>query len=225
MHEQGPQTLADAISEVEKLQAAQQLTATLLPSSTVNVMSNTEDQCFQCQELGHIARHCPNVCCFECNEYGHIVADCPDRIPISGTPAHHHRQNSSTRHCTRSTSRCHHWDRYRHSRSLLQSQPHRYRSHSHHNSHRGHSRSHNKHSGCHQRSTSCSCHSTHGFCCDMPHQRLSSHRSCSTHSRDCSNSRPCTAYKPSKKTPSKSSSSSGRTAIKPQDRKHDSHDR
>ena len=45
----------DAISEVEKLQAAQELTATLIPSSTVNVMSNEEDHCFQCQEAGHIA--------------------------------------------------------------------------------------------------------------------------------------------------------------------------
>ena len=33
VYEKGPQTLADAITEVEKLQAAQQLTATLLPSS------------------------------------------------------------------------------------------------------------------------------------------------------------------------------------------------
>ena len=59
----GPQT----ISEVEKLQAAQQLTATLLPSSTVNVMTNEGDQCFQCQKLGHIAHNCPNVHCFECD--------------------------------------------------------------------------------------------------------------------------------------------------------------
>ena len=51
VYEKGPQTLVDTISEVEKLQAVQQLTATLLPSSTVNVMSNEEDQCFQCQEL------------------------------------------------------------------------------------------------------------------------------------------------------------------------------
>ena len=61
VYEKGPQTLADAISEVEKLQAAQQLTATLLPASTVNVMSHKEDCCFQCQESGHIAQHCPNV--------------------------------------------------------------------------------------------------------------------------------------------------------------------
>ena len=79
--------LADTICEVEKIQAAQQGTATLLPSSTVNVMSKDEDQCFQCQELGHIAHHCPNVCCIECDEYGHIVVDCLDRIPPSGIPA------------------------------------------------------------------------------------------------------------------------------------------
>ena len=34
VYEKGPQSLADAIREVEKLQAAQQLTTTLLPSST-----------------------------------------------------------------------------------------------------------------------------------------------------------------------------------------------
>ena len=104
VYEKGLQTLADAISEVEKLQAAQHLTATLLPSSSVNVMSNKADQCFQCQELGHIACHCPNVHCFECDEYGHVAVDCPDSIPSSGTPACHKRQQSSTRHCARSTS-------------------------------------------------------------------------------------------------------------------------
>ena len=116
VYEKGPQTLADTIGKVEKLQAVQQLTATLLPLSTVYVMSNEEDQCFQCQELGHITCHCLKVCCFECNEYGHIVADHPLQKPPSGTPAHHHRQDSNNRHCTRSRSRHHHWDRYRHSR-------------------------------------------------------------------------------------------------------------
>ena len=67
--------LTDTISEVEKLQAAQNLTTTLLPSSTVNVMTNEGDQCFQCQELGHITCNFPNVHCFECNEYGHIAVD------------------------------------------------------------------------------------------------------------------------------------------------------
>ena len=40
VYEKGPQSLADAIKEVEKLQAAQQLTTTLLPSSSVNTMTN-----------------------------------------------------------------------------------------------------------------------------------------------------------------------------------------
>ena len=141
VYKKGPQSLADAISEVEKLQAAQQLTASLLPSSTVNVMSNKGDQCFQCQELGHIAHHCPNVCCFKCDEYCHIAADSPDRIPPSGTLAHHKRQHSHTGHCTRSTSQ-HHQNRHRHSRSRSQSHSHRYHSCSHNNSHRSHSRSH-----------------------------------------------------------------------------------
>ena len=52
VYEKGPQSLADAIKEVEKLQAAQQLTSTLLPSSSVNTMSSDEDKCFQCQESG-----------------------------------------------------------------------------------------------------------------------------------------------------------------------------
>ena len=61
VYEKGPQSLADAIKEVEKLQAAQQLTATLLPSSSVNVMSSDDDKCFQCQELGHMTHHCPCI--------------------------------------------------------------------------------------------------------------------------------------------------------------------
>ena len=130
----GPQTLAAAISKVKKLQAMQQLTATLIPSSTVNVMSHEEDCCFQCQESGHIAQHCPNICSFECDEYGHKEVDCPHQIPPSGMPAHHHRPKSHTRHHTRSTCCHHHQDRYRHSRSRSQSHSHRYHSHSHHDS-------------------------------------------------------------------------------------------
>ena len=53
----GPQTLADAISEVQKLHTVQQLTATLFPSSTANMMSSEDDKCFQCQESGYMA--CP----------------------------------------------------------------------------------------------------------------------------------------------------------------------
>ena len=73
IYEKGSQTLTYAISEVEKLNATQQLMATIIPPSTVNVMSNEEDCCFQCQEPGHIAQHCPHIRCYECNKYGHIV--------------------------------------------------------------------------------------------------------------------------------------------------------
>ena len=218
IYEKAPQTLTNTIRKVEKLQAAQQLTATLLPASTVNVMSHEEDRCFQCQGSGHIARHCPNVHCFECNEYGHIVMAHPDWIPPSGMPACHHRKESNTRHWTRSPSRHCHQDRYRHSRSRSQSHPHRYQSHSHHNSLRGHSRSHHR---CHHRSTSWHCHSsTYHYHCDTPHRRSSSCRSSSTHSRDCSRSRSHTAYKPSKKTLYKSSSHPSRTSAKSHNRKH-----
>ena len=48
VYEKGPQSLADTIKEVEKLQAAQQLTSTLRPPSSVNIMSSDDDKCFQC---------------------------------------------------------------------------------------------------------------------------------------------------------------------------------
>ena len=87
IYEKVPQMLKDVISEVGKLNAVQQLTATITPPSMVNMMLNDEDCCFQCQEHGHIARNCPNIRYFECDEYGHIVMDCPHRITPSGTSA------------------------------------------------------------------------------------------------------------------------------------------
>ena len=122
VYEKGPQSLVDAIREVEKLQAAQQLTATLLPPSSVNVMSSDDDKCFQCQELGHMACHCPCIKCFDCDEYGHVTADCPDKISPSGTPARHRNTHSNARCHDRSTSGHGHQDRHKSNRS---------RSHSH----------------------------------------------------------------------------------------------
>ena len=87
VYEKGPQSLADTIREVEKLQTAHQLTAALLPSSTVNVMSSDDDKCFQCQESGHMACHFPHIKCFDCDKYGHVSMDCSDKIPPSGTAA------------------------------------------------------------------------------------------------------------------------------------------
>ena len=97
VYEEGPQSLADAIKEVEKLQAAQQLTATLLPPSSVNTMSSDDDKCFPCQESGHMTCHCPCIKCFDCDEYGHVAADCPDKVPPSGTTARHRNNSSNTR--------------------------------------------------------------------------------------------------------------------------------
>ena len=54
IYEKDPHTLTDAIKGVEKLHAAQ-LTATFTPASTVNMMSNEKDQCFQWQDPGCIA--------------------------------------------------------------------------------------------------------------------------------------------------------------------------
>ena len=64
-------------------------------------MLSEDDKCFQCQESGHMACHCPNIRCFNCDEYSHVPADCPDKIPLSGMPAHHGKHHSSTRNWTR----------------------------------------------------------------------------------------------------------------------------
>ena len=46
IYEKGPQTFTDAISELEKLNAIQQLIAMIIQPSMVNVMSHKEDCCF-----------------------------------------------------------------------------------------------------------------------------------------------------------------------------------
>ena len=93
VYEKGLQTLTEAIKEVEKLQAAQQITSTLLPTSSVNTMSSNNDTCFQCQEIGPMAHYCPHIWCYDCDNYGHVAMDCPDKILPSGTPSHHRTDN------------------------------------------------------------------------------------------------------------------------------------
>ena len=97
VYEKAPQSLADAIREIEKLQATQQLRSTLLSSSSVNTMSSDDNKCFQCQELGHITHYCPSIRCVDCTDYGHVTADCPDKILPSGVLARHKDNNSYTR--------------------------------------------------------------------------------------------------------------------------------
>ena len=131
VYEKGPQTLTEAIKEVEKLQATQQITSSLLPASSVNTMSSNNDRCFQCQEIGHMAHYCPHIRCYDCNNYGHVAMDCPDKIPPSGTPSRHRTDNrdrnrrSSSRQPSHTRCSCHnHRDRSRFSCS--QSHPHNY---------------------------------------------------------------------------------------------------
>ena len=96
VYKNGPQTLTEAIKEVEKLQATRQITPTLLPS-LVNIMYSDNDRCFQCQEVGHMACYCPHIQCYNCDNYGHVAMDCLDKIPLSGTLACR-RTNTNDRH-------------------------------------------------------------------------------------------------------------------------------
>ena len=184
VYEKGPQTLLEAIKEVEKLQAAQQITSTLLPTSSVNTMSSNNDRCFQCQEVGHMACYCPQIWCYNCDNYRHVAMDCPDKIPPSSTPACH-RTDTNDR-CRRSSSQCHSHIRHSHHGykdrskfSCSQSHPcnHSYRSSSCQEPHRSCSRSFHKSSHCsfsHDRSSS-----SYHCCHNTPHHRPSSDRNTS----------------------------------------------
>ena len=174
VYEKGPQTLAKAIKEVEKLQAAQQITSSLLPTSSVNTMSSDNDRCFQCQEVGNMACYCPHIRCYDCNNYGHVAMDCPDKILPSGTPARcrtgtndRSRRSSSRHNSHTSCSRHEHGNRSRFSRSRSQPCDYSYRSSSHHDQCRSRSRSFLRsschHFSCDRSSSSHCCH------CDTPH--------------------------------------------------------
>ena len=108
VYKKGPQTLAEAIKEVEKLQAAQQITSTLLPTSSVHTMSSDNARCFQCQEIGHMACYCPHIWCFDCDNYRHVAMDCLDMIPPSGTPACHKSNITTNRHNRSASRHCSH---------------------------------------------------------------------------------------------------------------------
>ena len=133
VYEKGPQSQAHAIEEVEKLQAAQQLTSTLSPPSLVNTMSSDDDKCLQCQETDNMACYCPHIRCFDCDNYGHVTVDYPNKIPPSGIPVR--CRNNNTRRGDRSTSQSNnhnrhyhhdHRDRHRFSRSQSHSHNPRY---------------------------------------------------------------------------------------------------
>ena len=219
VYEKGPQTLSEVIKEVEKLQAAQQITSSLLHASSINTMSSDNDRCFQCQETSHKAHYCPHIRCYDCDNYGHVAMDCPDKIPPSGTPAcsrtstYNRSRRSSSRH--NSHTRCprhEHRNRSRFSRSRSRTRDHSYRSSSHHNPHRSKSRSLHR-SSCHHSSCNRSS-SSHHHHRDTPHHRYSRNAS-----QD--NSRSCQRSRKHHYNPARDPSSSSHTASwKSRDRKH-----
>ena len=221
VYEKGTQTLSEAIREVEKLQAAQQITSSLLPMLSVNTMSSDNDSSFQCQEVSHMACYCPHIRCYDCDNYGHVAMDCPDKIPPSGTPAcprtgtNNRSRRYSSRHNSH-TSRSHQEHRNRSGFSCSRSQPrnHSYRSNSCHDPCRSWSRSFHRssrhHFSCDRSSSSLCCHH------DTPHCRHSSNKNAS---QDDSRSRHRSGKHHYKLT-RESSSSSHTASWKSKDRKH-----
>ena len=204
--------LAETIKEVEKLQAAQQITSTLLLASSVNTMSSNNDRCFQCQEVGHMACYCPNIHCYDFNNDRHVAMDCPDNIPPSGTPSHHRTNNrdrnkrSSSRRPSHTRHLHHnHRDRSRFSCSCSCPCNHSYQSSSQHEHCRNCSRSSHRYSHC---SSSCNkSSSSHRYCKDTPHTRPSHRNTSRDDSRSRHNTKHC-HYKPARGSSSTTQASS-----------------
>ena len=221
VYEKGPQTLSEAIREVEKLQAAQQITSTLLPTSSVNTMSSDNDRCFQCQEVGHMACYCPHIWCYDCDNYGHVAMDCLDTIPPLGTTAHcrpdtNDRSRRPSSRCHSHSSRSHHDHRDRSRFSCSRSRPHNlsYRNSSHRDPSRSHSRSFHRSSHC---NFSCDRSSSSYHCyCDTPHCRHSSHRNTSQDNSRSQHRSKKHHYKPDQR----SSSTSQASSWKHKDKRH-----
>ena len=201
VYEKGPQTLTEAIREVEKLQAAQQLTSSLLPASSVNIMTTDQDRCFQCQEVGHMAHYCPHIKCYDCDNYGYVDMDCPDKILPSGMPARHRpgpsgrNQRSSSQYHRNSSHSQHEHRRSRYSCS--QSRPHDHSNRSSSCLAPCRSRSRSFHRSSHHHFSCNRSSSLHHHHCDTPHCRHSTSRHTS---RDDSRSHHRTKqqhYKPS----------------------------
>ena len=56
--------------------------STLLPTSSVNIMSSDNDRCFQCQEISHMACYCPI--------YGATTVIITDMLPWTAQIRYHH---------------------------------------------------------------------------------------------------------------------------------------
>ena len=189
IYEKDPQTLRDAITETEKLNTAQQPTSTIISSSTVNMISNEDDWCFQCQEPGHIAWHCTALTSdvinvmnmdtlswtalikyplqeHQCHITRHIEITTPDQaLDTAKKMAKEDRSRSQSRYSRHCSSSC--CDLYRgHSRSQQRNGYSCYRgssrqSHSAHQGHRCRTHHDTPHWPHHRSSTHCS---SSGYC-------------------------------------------------------------
>ena len=176
IYENEPQTLAEVIRIVEKLNAAHQLTATLTPSTVI--MMSDDDECFVCGQIGHFCHHCPDAQCYGCDEFGHFGQNCPHKIPPSGTSCHPGRSHSSHQYTQNWRDRSHSYygPRHRRHHSRSQSLP---------CSHHDRSSSLRRHTSC-STSSHCSsscCPSADGPCCYPLH--CDTNRHCCTPSCTC----------------------------------------
>ena len=112
VYKKRPQTLAEAIKEVEKLKATQQLTSTLLPTSLVNTMSSDNGRCFKVKKSAIWHAVVPI--------YGASIVIIMDTLPWTAWIRYHHlahqhiaRSNATNRH-DRSSSRHHSHTRHSH---------------------------------------------------------------------------------------------------------------
>ena len=195
VYEKGPTTIEDAISIVEKISSVQRIAASFSQNHQISMMKRGPNEhhapnhhhapthhqtinqdCSNCEQLGHPWFTCPCIICDGCNQHGHIYRHCWDRIPPSGTsspPENHHshgRQHSHPRH---PTSRCD--DRSRSRSNVRIHQRDRSRSRSRHPSANRHA---SRHRNTGQRHT--------------PDRHRT--QSCSPHRQQLSNNRPLTPY-------------------------------
>ena len=120
VYEKGPTTIEDAISIVEKISSAQRIAASFSQNHQISMMKRGRNEhhapehhhapthhqpinqdCSNCEQIGHSWFTCPRIICDGCNQHGHIYRHCWERIPPSGTsspPDNHHSRGRRPLH-------------------------------------------------------------------------------------------------------------------------------